>query len=102
MMPSTANLFVCPLTNDQHYQHHVDYWQDVYGVDMSCLSEMAKEHFFDKPTYSRCLDRDELMSDRPSVVWHLDMGSATSDDLENHVGEFECEINRTGRMHGIG
>lgn len=102
MMPSTANLFVCPLSNDQHYDNHVNYWKDVYGVDMSCLQDMAKETFFEKPTYTRCIDREELMSDKPAVAWHMDMGTATAEDLEKHLGAFECVINRTGRMHGFG
>jgi len=102
MMPSVANLFVCPLTNDKMYNHCVKFWNDVYEVDMSCLTDMAKAHLFDKPTYTRCIEAEEMMSDEAAKVWTLDMGSAVSEDLEAHCGEFECVINRSGQMHGLG
>lgn len=102
MMPHTAKIFLAPLCVDEYYDDKIGFWSNVYGVDMSCLTETAKEHFFTQPEYLRDMKPSDLMTDAPNCVWDLDMATATSSDLESHTGEFKMELNKTGNMHGFG
>jgi len=102
MMPHTAKAFLAPLSMDEYYDDKIAFWTNVYGVNMSCLTDLAKEHFFNQPEYLRDLKPEDLMTDAPECVWDLDMASATSADLESHTGNFKMELNKTGNMHGFG
>lgn len=102
MMPHTAKEFLAPLCMDEYYDDKIAFWTNVYGVDMSCLTDLAKEHFFNQPEYLRDLTPGDIMTDSPQCVWDLDMATATSADLESHTGEFSMVLNKTGNMHGFG
>jgi hypothetical protein len=102
MMPHTAKAFLAPLSMDEYYDDKIAFWTNVYGVNMSCLTDLAKEHFFNQPEYLRDLKPEDLMTDAPECVWDLDMATATSADLESHTGNFKMELNKTGNLHGFG
>jgi len=102
MMPHTAKAFLAPLSMDEYYDDKIAFWTNVYGVNMSCLTELAKEHFFNQPEYLRDLKPEDLMTDSPECVWDLDMATATSSDLESHTGNFNMVLNKSGNMHGFG
>ena len=81
MCPATSRLFLCPLDCSKFYEEKIHFWDDVYGVDMKCLKKSAHEEFFGRPVFSRTVPADELIA-APELIYSLDMGSATEDDLE--------------------
>jgi ubiquinone/menaquinone biosynthesis C-methylase UbiE len=101
MMPSSSTLFVAPVCIDEYYSDKMDLWHDVYDVKMNTAAEVANHHFFDKPVYDMILKSDEIIAPA-SNIWHIDMGTATPQDLERHSSEFEFEISRDCTMHGFG
>lgn len=103
MMPGLCHLFLAPICIDDYYNERVGFFnQSVYGVDMSCLTDLANRHFFEKPIIAHSLTPEEILVERPQIVWELDMNRATSASLEKHSQTFNFSIKRTGTMHGFG
>uniref|UniRef100_A0A804RM79 Protein arginine N-methyltransferase domain-containing protein n=1 Tax=Zea mays TaxID=4577 RepID=A0A804RM79_MAIZE len=50
ILPSHATLFMAPVTNRERYEDSVDFWRDVYGINMSALVPLAKKFTSEEPS----------------------------------------------------
>jgi len=41
MFPDRATLFVCAIEDRQYKEDKIDWWNEVYGFDMSCIKSIA-------------------------------------------------------------
>ncbi|MES1913877.1 MAG: hypothetical protein MHM6MM_006024, partial [Cercozoa sp. M6MM] len=100
MLPGRSRLLVAPHTQQRMFQERIEFWNDVYGFDMSCLKEEAKETYFHRPDFKRVIPADEILGDKvPALV--LDMHTATEADLEQQGRSVSMRVTKPGVMHGL-
>ncbi|MCI4378800.1 hypothetical protein PGIGA_G00220270 [Pangasianodon gigas] len=100
MWPSSASLSLVPCQAHADYSQKMEFWENLYGLDFSCLQPVAQEEFFSKPKFSHQLDPDDCLSS-PCDVITLDMHTLSVSDLEKLRGEFRFTIERSGTLHGF-
>ncbi|XP_066497209.1 protein arginine N-methyltransferase 2 [Hoplias malabaricus] len=100
MWPSSASLSLVPCQAQAHYREKVEFWENPYGLDFSCLQPFAREEFLSKPKFSHELDPDDCLSS-PCDVITLNMQSVRVSELENLRGEFLFTVEKTGTLHGF-
>ena len=49
MFPSHAKLFLAPYSDTDYFSSYVNYWDDVYGVNMSCIRPKAVQWMIAEP-----------------------------------------------------
>jgi len=100
MMPSSGQLILCPMNVENYYNSKIEYFDNVYGVQMSSLKQYAAQSFFCKPIYSRVLKSKHLIA-KPALILHIDMGQAHPEELELNESKFKFVITRSGPFHGF-
>lgn len=50
ILPSHATLHMAPVTHPDRYSESVDFWRNVYGIDMSAIMPLAKQCAFEEPS----------------------------------------------------
>ncbi|CAK8565621.1 unnamed protein product [Lathyrus sativus] len=43
ILPSSASLYIAPVTHTDRYSDSVDFWRNVYGIDMSAIVSLEKQ-----------------------------------------------------------
>jgi protein arginine N-methyltransferase 1 len=41
MLPDKAVMYICGIEDSEYKQTKINFWDSVYGFDMSCIREMA-------------------------------------------------------------
>ncbi|XP_050271048.1 probable protein arginine N-methyltransferase 6 isoform X2 [Quercus robur] len=49
ILPSNATLYMAPVTHSDRYSESIDFWRNVYGIDMSAMLPLAKQCAFEDP-----------------------------------------------------
>nr|GEY75909.1 protein arginine N-methyltransferase [Tanacetum cinerariifolium] len=62
ILPSNAVLYMAPVTHPDRYAESIDFWRNVYGIDMSPILPLAKQCAFEEP----CV---ELISGESVLTW---------------------------------
>ncbi|XP_073711175.1 protein arginine N-methyltransferase 2 isoform X1 [Misgurnus anguillicaudatus] len=100
MWPSSACLTVIPCQAFSDYRQKMEFWEQPYGLDFSCLHPLAQKEFLSKPKFSHHLLPEDCLS-TPSDVITLDMRTMQVSDLERLKGEFSFTIEKSGTLHGF-
>ncbi|XP_065105089.1 protein arginine N-methyltransferase 2 isoform X2 [Paramisgurnus dabryanus] len=100
MWPSSACLTVIPCQAFSDYRQKMEFWEQPYGLDFSCLHPLAQKEFLSKPKFGHHLLPEDCLS-TPSDVITLDMGTMQVSDLERLKGEFSFIIEKSGTLHGF-
>uniref|UniRef100_A0A3N7FX80 Protein arginine N-methyltransferase domain-containing protein n=2 Tax=Populus trichocarpa TaxID=3694 RepID=A0A3N7FX80_POPTR len=50
ILPSNATLYMAPVTHPDRYGESIDFWQNVYGINMSAMLPLAKQCAFEEPS----------------------------------------------------
>ncbi len=66
MMPATTSIYAAPSNMKQLKEDKVTFYEDVYGLDFTCLQSMAMSVLLAKP-YVKCIDPAELLA-KPKVL----------------------------------
>mmetsp|Transcript_20114 Transcript_20114/g.28052 ORF Transcript_20114/g.28052 Transcript_20114/m.28052 type:complete len:531 (-) Transcript_20114:104-1696(-) len=101
MMPCYAQVLLCPVTDSEFWEEKIEFWRNVYQIDMSPLIPLAKDEFFRVPCHSRIIQKQQLLS-KPQVIWNIDMYKVSIKDLEKHVSEFRFYVSKPGHLHCFG
>lgn len=76
MLPDRAQLYIAAIEDGQYKHQKMTFWNDVYGVDMSCLTPtVMKEPLVDT------VDQNSLMSEACKVL-DLDLVHCNKDDVQ--------------------
>ncbi|XP_061961698.1 probable protein arginine N-methyltransferase 6 isoform X1 [Populus nigra] len=75
ILPSNATLYMAPVTHPDRYGESIDFWQNVYGINMSAMLPLAKQCAFEEPSV-------ESISGENVLTWpHVEIESGfTSGD----------------------
>ncbi|KAL6844185.1 hypothetical protein ACP4OV_025858 [Aristida adscensionis] len=87
ILPSHATLFMAPVTNPERYEGSVDFWCDVYGINMSALVPLAKKLTSEEPSIET-IGGENVIS-WPSVVKHIDCYTFTTEEFKSITSKYK-------------
>ncbi|XP_059308893.1 probable protein arginine N-methyltransferase 6 [Lycium ferocissimum] len=99
ILPSHATLYMAPVTHPDRYSESVDFWRNVYGIDMSAIMPLAKQCAFEEPSVETITVENVLTW--PQVVKHVDCYTVTSQELESITARFKFESMMRSPFHGF-
>ncbi|KAH9544855.1 hypothetical protein CY35_12G017300 [Sphagnum magellanicum] len=99
MLPSYATLYMAPITNSLKYAQSIDFWRNVYGIDMSAMLPLAKQISFEEPCIETIMAENVLSW--PVVIKHIDCNKVTMRELETVYSEFCVSSMMKASLHGF-
>ncbi|KAK1390207.1 Ribosomal L11 methyltransferase, PrmA [Heracleum sosnowskyi] len=99
ILPSTATLYMAPVTHPDRYGESIDFWRNVYGIDMSPLLPLAKQCAFEEPSVETISGENVLTW--PHVVKHVDCYTVTNQELESITTKFDFQSMMRAPFHGF-
>ncbi|XP_055801482.1 probable protein arginine N-methyltransferase 6 [Solanum dulcamara] len=99
ILPSHATLYMAPVTHPDRYSESVDFWRNVYGIDMSAIMPLAKQCAFEEPSVETITVENVLTW--PQVVKHVDCYTVTIQELESITARFKFESMMRSPFHGF-
>ncbi|CAO2037027.1 unnamed protein product [Urochloa humidicola] len=100
ILPSHATLFIAPITNPERYEGSVDFWCDVYGINMSALVPLAKKFTSEEPSVE--IIGGENVISWPSVVKHIDCYNFTIEEFKSITATYKVSSMMLASIHGFG
>jgi protein arginine N-methyltransferase 6 len=99
MLPSVANLYINPISDPSLYENSIDFWKDVYGINMTSLIPSAKKSMFSEPAVG--LVSTENVLSWPAVVKRIDCTTATKEDVMRVESVFKVTSMMMSELHGF-
>ncbi|KAK9691465.1 hypothetical protein RND81_09G198500 [Saponaria officinalis] len=99
ILPSHATLYLAPVTNPDRYNHSIDFWRNVYGIDMSAMVPLAKQCAFEEPSVE-IISAENVLT-WPHVVKHVDCYTVTAAELETVESKFKLFSMMRAPLHGF-
>ncbi|KAM3391319.1 hypothetical protein ACQJBY_012785 [Aegilops geniculata] len=100
ILPSHATLFMAPITNSDRYEGSVDFWCDVYGINMSALVPLAKKFASEEPSIE--IVGGENVISWPFVVKHIDCYTFTVEEFKSITTTYKVSSMMLAPIHGFG
>ncbi|KAK3143364.1 hypothetical protein QOZ80_4AG0299450 [Eleusine coracana subsp. coracana] len=100
ILPSHATLFLAPITNPERYEGSVDFWNDVYGINMSALVPLAKKFTSEEPSIET-IGGENVIS-WPSVIKHINCYTFTTEEFKSITAKFKVSSMMLAPVHGFG
>lgn len=94
LFPDKANVYLCAIEDSDYRQDKIEFWDNVYGFDMSCIKELA----ILEPLVDVC-DPQQIMSNSYDVK-AVDLYTVTKEELD-FKSDFEIKFNRDDYCHAL-
>lgn len=99
ILPSHATLYMAPVTNPDRYSQSIEFWRDVYGINMSAMVPLAKQCAFEEPSVETISGENVLTW--PQVVKQVDCYTVTLTELETVATKFRLQSMMRAPLHGF-
>lgn len=99
ILPSNATLYMAPITHPDRYGESIDFWRNVYGIDMSAMLPLAKQCAFEEPSVETISGENVLTW--PHVVKHMDCYTIKIHELESVSTKFKFQSMMRAPFHGF-
>ncbi|KAK2985413.1 hypothetical protein RJ640_007355 [Escallonia rubra] len=99
ILPSNATLYMAPVTHPDRYSDSIDFWRNVYGIDMSAMLPLAKQCAFEEPSVETITGENVLTW--PHVVKHVDCYTITVLELQSISTRFKFQSMMRAPFHGF-
>jgi protein arginine N-methyltransferase 1 len=94
IFPDKASLYICAIEDAEYREDKINFWDNVYGFDMSCIKEQALiEPLVD------CCDYAQVMSNTAQIL-NIDLYTCTKQDLD-FKNNFTLKMNRADYIHAL-
>ncbi|OMO98218.1 Ribosomal L11 methyltransferase, PrmA [Corchorus capsularis] len=100
ILPSTATLYMAPITHPDRYNDSIEFWRNVYGIDMSAMMQLAKQCAFEEPCVETISGENVLTW--PHVVKHVDCYTIQLHELESVSTRYKFQSMMRAPLHGFG
>ncbi|KAJ4897779.1 putative protein arginine N-methyltransferase 6 [Raphanus sativus] len=100
ILPSHATLYMAPISHPDRYSHSIDFWRNVYGIDMSAMMQLAKQCAFEEPSVESISGENVLTW--PEVVKHIDCQTIKIQELDSVTARYKFKSMMRAPMHGFG
>lgn len=94
MLPDRAKIYVAAIEDAQYKLSKTAFWDDVYGVDMSCMAAT----FVNEPLIDVC-NGDMIISNECKIL-DLNLCTMNKGDVE-FTSEYEVVFNCNDRCHAL-
>ena len=94
MFPDKATLYVCAIEDGQYKSEKIDFWDNVYGLNMSCIKNLA----LTEPLVDT-VDPEQVMTN-VCAVFPIDTTTVTKDEL-SFAQPFRLTAIRSDYMHAL-
>ncbi|XP_076940255.1 putative protein arginine N-methyltransferase 6 [Bidens hawaiensis] len=92
-------LYMAPVTSRDRYAESVDFWRNVYGIDMSPTMQVAKCCAFEVPSVETISGENVLT--RTHLVKHVDCYAVTEKEAESVTSNFKFQSMIGAPFHGF-
>merc|ERR1712088_350392 len=75
MFPDRATMYICAIEDRQYKDDKINWWDEVYGFDMSCIRKVALQ----EPLVD-VVDRNQVVTS-PALIKEIDIQTCTKDDI---------------------
>ncbi|XP_044490619.1 probable protein arginine N-methyltransferase 6 isoform X1 [Mangifera indica] len=99
ILPSNATLYMAPVTHPDRYSESIDFWRNVYGIDMSAMMPLAKQCAFEEPSVETITGENVLTW--PHVVKHVDCYTIQIHELESITTAYKFKSMMRAPLHGF-
>lgn len=99
VIPSTASLYVCPVSLHELMKNKVEYWENVYSYDFSMLMHVAKQSLLTQP-HVMLVESAQLLAE-PELLLNMDLKYVTTEELEKIALPMEFKFSKNGFLHGF-
>ncbi|KDP40475.1 hypothetical protein JCGZ_24474 [Jatropha curcas] len=99
ILPSNATLYMAPITHPDRYSESIDFWRNVYGIDMSAMMPLAKQCAFEEPSVETISGENVLTW--PHVVKHVDCYTIEIHELESVTTRYKFKSMMRAPLHGF-
>ena len=97
MLPSHSHIYIAAASIDSFFQKEVNFWDSVYGFDMSSLKKLYS--LTGKPQIFFA-EKDDLLCE-PQKVLRLDLRHATQDDISSLSQNFFVSISKDATFRSL-
>jgi protein arginine N-methyltransferase 1 len=94
ILPDKAVMYIAAIEDASVRRERFDFWQDVYGFDMSCIKDIALK----EPVVDVC-DAKAIVTDSMPIL-HLDILTCKKKDLD-FSSKFKLHAQRNDFIHGL-
>jgi protein arginine N-methyltransferase 1 len=94
LFPDKATLYVTAIEDAEYREDKINFWDNVYGFDMSCIKELALV----EPLVDVC-DPKQVMSTACSIL-DIDLYTVTKEELD-FESNFKVNITRSDYCHAL-
>ncbi|KAL2233202.1 UNVERIFIED_CONTAM: putative protein arginine N-methyltransferase 6 [Sesamum indicum] len=109
ILPSFATLYMAPISHPDRYKESIDFWRNVYGIDMSAVMPLAKQCAFEEPSVETINGENVLtwphVVSPPDIdgftVKHVDCFTVTIQELESVSTTFKFRSMMRAPFHGF-
>ncbi|XP_019455468.1 PREDICTED: probable protein arginine N-methyltransferase 6 [Lupinus angustifolius] len=99
ILPSNASLYMAPVTHADRYSEYIDFWRNVYGINMSPMISLAKQSASEEPSVETITGENILTW--PHEVKYIDSYSITIHELETITSSFKFNSMMRAPLHGF-
>jgi protein arginine N-methyltransferase 1 len=94
MLPDKIHMYIAGIEDGQYKQQKKDFWNDVYGVDMSCLTPtVMREPLVDVVS-------SNMIVTNTVKIQELDLCTMKPSDVE-FTSEYQLKSNYNDKVHGM-
>ncbi|RSH94015.1 hypothetical protein EHS25_006668 [Saitozyma podzolica] len=94
LFPDKATIFLAAIEDQEYKEEKINFWDDVYGFDYSCIKDIAlREPLVD------CVELRSVVS-HPCAIKHIDIRTVQKEDLAFKV-PFELKATRNDYVHAF-
>lgn len=94
LFPDKAQLYICAIEDAEYRRDKIDFWDDVYGFDMSCIKETA----IVEPLVDVC-EGKQVISEAAQIL-DIDLYTVTKEDLD-FKSDFQLKFTRDDYCHAL-
>ncbi|XP_074360775.1 putative protein arginine N-methyltransferase 6 isoform X2 [Apium graveolens] len=99
IIPSRATLYIAPVTLPDRYSEKIDFWHNVYGIDMSAMVPWAIQDAYEDPCVETITSENLLAL--PQVVKHVDCYTVCIQELKMFTSSFNFQSLARAPFHGF-
>jgi len=94
LFPDKATLFLCAIEDAEYREDKINFWNNVYGFDMSCIKELA----LIEPLVDVCDPQQVITNSCP--VLNIDLYTVKKEQLD-FSAPFKFNVNRDDYCHAL-
>ena len=98
MVPSHAIIYTVPVNMKDYCIEHFEYWNNVYGFDLSPLADVSVQNTLQEPVVEN-INSKQILSE-PKVLADLDLKQMKLREVQEIEEKFSFEINSQSVLHG--